>query len=321
MDSVLTFWFVFFPPAQVFGGSSFTCLVPALSGLNVTFILTMLLPVALLGVVILCVKFSLQQRLHVGVSLYSKGVEETVKSVAEEKLAMYGAVDETSSDGTNELDSEAVKSLMLPIIFLIYPTLVNTIFKMLSCRKLGEDESVNRYDYSIDCESGSHYVMELLAWLFMAFYGIGIPAMYMRELWAARHELQLPEAEPQPELSPEAEHLIEGSEADLSGDTPVSVAKEKFKFLAGSYTPECYWFEIAEFARKFVLTGALALIGQPGSPGQTFVGLVLSFFYQMLVANKLPLKEAKQNTLKICAETQVFPTPLVFSFKTRSYSA
>ena len=116
---------------------------------------------------------------------------------------------------------------------VIYPTLVNTVFKMLSCRTLGLDgESVNRFDYSVDCNSGGHAFMTFLAWVFMLVYAIGIPYMYLRELWAVRAELQLP-------VDPEAE---------------LPAAKKKFAFLVGSYSPDCYWFEIAEFGRKFVIT-------------------------------------------------------------------
>ena len=73
---------------NVFGESSLTCLVPALSGLNVSFLLTMLLPPALLGIVTLCVKFGFQRKVQVGMSLRSSGLEGTVKSIASDKLVL-----------------------------------------------------------------------------------------------------------------------------------------------------------------------------------------------------------------------------------------
>ena len=63
--------------------------------------------------------------------------------------------------------------------------------------------------------------------------------------------------------------------------------REKFSFLVSQYEPHFYWFELTEFARKFLLAGAL-IFCKAGSISQTFFGLITSLSF-LLVVTRTPL--------------------------------
>ena len=103
------------------------------------------------------------------------------------------------------------------------------------------------------------------------------------------------------------------SSRSCCGDGASSKSGESagLQFLVEGFKPQYYWFEIVEYMRKFVLTGVLTVIATPGSPFQTFVGLVVSFFFFALSIKLDPYAKPWVNVVKGCAEVQVFGTLLV----------
>ena len=82
----------------------------------------------------------------------------------------------------------------------------------------------------------------------------------------------------------------------LSGD------RVKYAFFVKAYKPECYYWELVEYARKFILSGVLIFI-QPGSITQVFVGSVISITYAVLIARLMPYADPITNQTKLLAES------------------
>ena len=80
-------------------------------------------------------------------------------------------------------------------------------------------------------------------------------------------------------------------------------------FLVGSYEPAFFWWELAEYLRKFLLTGALVFAEQ-ASVSLCFLGLLISFFYYAAVTDKGPYREDESDRLKMVSEMQHFVTLL-----------
>ena len=179
-------------------------------------------------------------------------------------------------DSTKELDASPTLpmmiQLMLPVAFILYPTLVNVAFQMLSCRSLGEaylgpSESVNRFDYSVDCTSPAYQKYKYGSVVCLLFYALGMPTCFASILWRHRSDLG----------------------RDAAHDTNSSRAtKAQLGFLVESYKPKYFMFEILEYLRKLILTGALSVVGVPGSAIQSFVGVVVSFGFFALTSAWLP---------------------------------
>ena len=151
---------------------------------------------------------------------------------------------------------------MLPVFFILYPTLTNVAFQTLSCRPLGDanletPESVNRFDYSVDCTSVAYQKYKYGSFLSLLMYSVGIPAGFAAILWKHRSHLS----------------------RDKAQDTSTSrAAKADLDFLVGSFKPKFFMFEIVEYTRKLLLTGVLSIIAEPGSAIQSLVGVVVTFF-------------------------------------------
>eukprot|EP01048_Picozoa_sp_COSAG05_P007857 COSAG05_NODE_571_length_8620_cov_4.012440_4_plen_1324_part_01 len=77
--------------------------------------------------------------------------------------------------------------------------------------------------------------------------------------------------------------------------------RDKYKFLVGPYTAECYYWELVEYLRKFIMSGAMIFVA-PGSLSQVFVGASIAVGYLLLVARMMPYRDPQTNRTKLLAE-------------------
>jgi len=81
------------------------------------------------------------------------------------------------------------------IMFILYPTLSQTIFKFFDCETFdGVGEERRRFlrvDLSIDCDSEAHTGMLVAAVMLLLVYPIGIPCYFARMLYTHRHDLRM----------------------------------------------------------------------------------------------------------------------------------
>ena len=84
---------------------------------------------------------------------------------------------------------------------------------------------------------------------------------------------------------------------------------DQLDFLLGDYRPELFWFEMVEFVKKFLLTGALVFAEQ-GSLTQMALGMFIGFFSFALVAAYQPYAVDLANKFKLINEANLFLTML-----------
>ena len=120
---------------------------------------------------------------------------------------------------------------------------------MFNCQTLGPEERWHRDDFSVDCNSGKHTFVSVLAIVGIVVYPVGVPVVFWYLLW--RDEQQRTPA---------------GTEqrAEVAADS-------SFHFLRADYKSEYYYYECIILLEKMLLTGLLAFVDQ-GSTFQSFVG-------------------------------------------------
>ena len=183
--------------------------------------------------------------------------------------------------------------LVIFMLFLIYPSVSNTILKMFSCRTLGNGKSYLTADYSIECGgakvhthafSGKYSFDAYRAWAGAAVlvYPIGVPIFFFIVLWLQRGAL-----------------FVAGT------DEPAAEAKETLGFLYAGYRPKYWWWECVELFRKLALTGIIAFF-KPGTSEQLFLGIVLAVAFIVGYAREKPYLKLHDSDLQLACQLQVF---------------
>jgi hypothetical protein len=70
-----------------------------------------------------------------------------------------------------------LKNRLLTVVFLIYPTICNQCFGMLSCRRLGPTRSVLANDYNTLCTDGLYNWYRMFSWIVIVLVVVGAPAI------------------------------------------------------------------------------------------------------------------------------------------------
>jgi hypothetical protein len=142
---------------------------------------------------------------------------------------------------------------LLGFTFLIFSPVSTVVFQTFACDYLeGTQTNWLRADYSISCDSATYKALRVYAAFMILLYPLGIPALYSYLLYkhreSAKQDDELREADP-----------------TLSST----------RFLWSPYTPDAYWWEVAECMRRLLLAGFLVFI-LPGTPGQAAVSCVFA---------------------------------------------
>jgi hypothetical protein len=108
--------------------------------------------------------------------------------------------------------------------------------------------------------------------------------------WQLKHRLEeeadTPFALAAPPLPPTAEEKL---------------AEDRIGFLFEAYKPQCYYWEVFELVRKFLLTGVMSMVS-PGSAAQVVMGLLVSFAAVVLYSRFNPYLERSVNQLGFFAQ-------------------
>ena len=149
------------------------------------------------------------------------------------------------------------------------------------------DEWYLEKDYSINCGSDTYKAFRVYALAMIAVYPIGIPLLYLIMLFPKRRIL----------------------EKDPSDRTPAEAdSVAPLAFLAASYRPSFWFFEVIECFRKLLLSAALIFI-TPGSATQGIFGLSMAMGSQRLYVGCKQMPDPSDNRLGELAQWQ-----LVFIF-------
>ena len=114
-----------------------------------------------------------------------------------------------------------------------------------------------------------------------------------------------------------AGRLAEEEETPLAAAAPPlqpapaeKLAEQRIGFLFEAYHVQCWYWEIVELIRKFLLTGVMSLVS-PGSAAQVIMGILISFAAVVLYARRRPYAELAVNRLGLYAQVNVFLFTLV----------
>ena len=153
-------------------------------------------------------------------------------------------------------------STVIFVTFFLYSYVSFTIFHTFVCDTVDDDGKYRylRADLSIRCTTPKYKAFKLYAMVMVAFYPIGIPVVF--GWWLVRNRQDL---------------------KHIGRETMVQL--KPFRGLWSSYRPSRYYYEIVEYGRRVMLTGAAVFIA-PGSSTQiaaiVFVAAVFLFISESL---------------------------------------
>ena len=137
--------------------------------------------------------------------------------------------------------AQAVLPLALRIMFIAYPIVTTIAFEAFPCHELDGGIGWLIADVAIDCDGDEHAAVQLVAWITIAVYPIGMWVLAAALLFKIRGV------------------MAEGRESEL---------RTAVAFLHKEYVPTAYWWELAEMLRRFILVGVLVVIA-PGTITQS----------------------------------------------------
>jgi hypothetical protein len=170
----------------------------------------------------------------------------------------------------------------LMILFLAYPKVTQIAFEAFPCHKF-ESDSLGwlKADVSIKCGSPAHSSATGVAWLAISLYPVGLISINAMLLFKARQA------------------IVDGIE------TPLTRA---IGFLHKEYDPICFWWEIPEMVRRFLLVGLFVVI-EPGKMIQLALGTIVSAVYLLVQLQAHPYKDPANDAL---ASASSFSLLMVF---------
>lgn len=232
---------------DIFSMFSLDCVEPM--SFHTKFIVVMFLPIAGISIVQLSARLSCKSRAN-----------NTTEEIEAQKL---------------QARSTATYRSFL-VLFMLYPLLSRTCFRMFSCHWLSIEEGWVPDDYSIDCEDEVHTIMKIAATICVLVYPIGVPLVF---LWL----------------------LVSDNRAQQAA----SDKRINLEFLRADYNDSCYYFETVILLEKLLLSGLLVFISQ-GTTFQAYCGCGVAFCFAILQWKLWPYKSLSDNYLKAITEAQIF---------------
>ena len=159
--------------------------------------------------------------------------------------------------------------LQLIVLFLVLPGVSTTTFRTFLCdTRFVEDKSVSflEADLTLSCESTEYKQLEVLAFIGLLLYPVGVNALYAGLLFRARDAIQHRDGAG-------AEHL---------------------SFLFRSYGPKSFAFDVVDSLRRILLSGGLVFISERGRAAG---GTMIALFFCGLYENVKPYKHAEANVI------------------------
>lgn len=177
--------------------------------------------------------------------------------------------------------------LTLVITFALVPSTATLIFRTLLCDPYeyveplaiaGQTPSIRRYlqgDLTVDCDSAEYQATRGLAFVFIAVWPIGCPALYMLLIWGSI-----------------------GSHHTRSRRSLLRATA----FLTEDYHKGAFWWEPVEMCRKLALVGWVLLIGEQSELARVLVALIVSISFLALHFAVKPTRRREDGALMMTVE-------------------
>ena len=175
--------------------------------------------------------------------------------------------------------------IQLIVLFLVLPGASTTIFRTFLCDKgFVEDKSVSflEADLTLSCESSEYKQLEVLAFIGLLLYPVGVNALYAGLLFRARDAIQHRDGAG-------AEHL---------------------SFLFHSYAPKYFAFDVVDSLRRILLSGGLVFISERGRAAG---GTIIALFFYGLYDNVKPYKREENNVIASIANGAIAAVMLLLT--------
>ena len=76
------------------------------------------------------------------------------------------------------------------VLFLVYPVITYKTFGVLNCRRLSATEDFLVSDYGIDCNTGTHLMLEIVSTFMIFFFSIGVPVFMAVRMTQTKRQRQ-----------------------------------------------------------------------------------------------------------------------------------
>jgi hypothetical protein len=213
-------------------------------------------------------------------------------------------------------------------ILLGYPSICMRVMRIYQCEEVG-DKLLLVHDLGLDCGNSDWQYYTSLATVATFCYVMGAPLMFWFLLYSARNErVQLMWKKALP-YENRMRMLLILAKADsqvlgLTYQDPHTIKEQKILvcaylkrrnlrmhrvqhrlgFLYYAYRDSRWWYEVVELFRKFLLNGMIVVI-KTGDSSQLLVGLIICFFYLMLVFQVRPHLAASDHWLMVTTHVQL----------------
>ena len=174
------------------------------------------------------------------------------------------------------------KSNLLFGVFLLYPTITTTLFRVPQCLELADEHAFHEEDFSIDCNSGRYMLTLAFSFAAIILVPIGVPAVFLYFMKQAKDA-----------LGGVNETALGG--AKLVADD-VSDEDDPFGYLCKDCKPEFYYYEIVSYARKLILGGISIFMGR-GSLAQVYFVVAFESWFLMHHMRSYPYSVQKHNQI------------------------
>ena len=156
---------------------------------------------------------------------------------------------------------------LLLLTFIVSPMVSSSAFRAFSCEDFDNGRSFLRADYAIECYTENYTRVELLAWLGILLYPVGVSVLYAVLILASRRA--------------------------ILDDKPTSLSKA-LSFLVRDYEPAFMWWELLMLWRQLYLVG-FALLIMTGTVEQLVISFLVALGYMLLVSVATPFKDEGDN--------------------------
>ena len=201
----------------------------------------------------------------------------------------------------------SIFEMFLFLTFIILPSVSIKIFSTFGCRGFDDGNWYLKVDYSINCDTSTHFAYGAWAVIMTFVFPIGIPSMYWYLLFRKKHLLDGRQKEKEKTMS-EDDALREALKEREANEAEHGTLKS-LSFLYGNYEPKYWWFEVFETLRKLALTGVLSIL-RPGTGAQILFSLIMSMSAMRVYSGCKPFLDDFTDRFSEVSQWQLFFTLL-----------
>eukprot|EP01043_Picozoa_sp_COSAG02_P027024 COSAG02_NODE_1575_length_11877_cov_43.830871_5_plen_2345_part_00 len=132
-------------------------------------------------------------------------------------------------------------------IFMVYPTVTTTLFRVPQCRILGNDR-YHEDDYRVRCDNSDFYSIGALSACLIVLVPLGVPTIFFFMMKRQKDK-----------IGGVRETALGGAKL---ADDDTADEDDRYGLLIRDFRPEFYFYEIVTYSRKLLLGGVTVMMGR-----------------------------------------------------------